>query len=185
MGLGSARPRSGDAWMQSAETVPAGGSAAACLRDNAHTMLIQPSQADVRRFFCGVHAKQQNGAPMEPIETLAALWIAEHPEYHLALADVNAALASMLDADPARENPFLHLSMHVSISEQCSIDQPRGIRQAVELLAARRGDLHAAHHEVMDCLGRMIWESQRAGRMPDGAAYIDCVQRRATQDRAP
>ncbi len=185
MGLGSARPRSGDAWTQSAETVPAGGSAAACLRDNAHTMLIQPSQADVRRFFCGVHAKQQSGAPMEPIETLAALWIAEHPEYHAALADVDAALAAMLDADPARENPFLHLSMHVSISEQCSIDQPRGIRQAVELLAARRGDLHAAHHEVMDCLGRMIWESQRAGRMPDGAAYIDCVQRRATQDGAP
>jgi hypothetical protein len=72
--------------------------------------------------------------------------------------------------------------MHLSISEQCSIDQPRGIRQAVELLAARRGDLHEAHHGAMDCLGRMVWESQRAGRPPDGAAYIDCVQRQATKD---
>ena len=72
--------------------------------------------------------------------------------------------------------------MHLSISEQCSIDQPRGIRQAVELLAARRNDLHAAHHEVMDCLGRMVWESQRAGRPPDGAAYIACVQQHATRD---
>jgi hypothetical protein len=26
----------------------------------------------------------------------------------------------------------------------------------------------------------MMWESQRSGRPPDGAAYIDCVQRRAT-----
>ena len=50
------------------------------------------------------------------------------------------------------------------------------------LLAARRGDLHAAHHDVMDCLGRMVFESQRAGRPPDGAAYIDCVQRQATRD---
>jgi len=144
--------------------------------------MFQPSPADVRRFFCGVHAKARSGQPLEPIELLASQWIAEHPEYHNELADLDAALAQIARSDPARENPFLHLSMHLSISEQCSIDQPRGIRQAVELLAARRGDLHAAHHEVMDCLGRMLWESQRSGRAPDGQAYIACVQQRATRD---
>jgi hypothetical protein len=71
--------------------------------------------------------------------------------------------------------------MHLSISEQCSIDQPPGIRQAVELLTARRGDLHTAHHETMECLGSMLWESQRAGRPPDGQVYIDAVRRRATR----
>ncbi len=145
-------------------------------------MMFQPSQADVRRFFCGVYAKSRAGQPLEAIELLASQWIDEHPEYHAEFADVDAALANMTQAEAGRENPFLHLSMHLSISEQCSIDQPRGIRQAVELLAAKRNDLHAAHHEVMDCLGRMVWESQRAGRPPDGAAYIDCVQQRATQD---
>ena len=145
-------------------------------------MLIQPSQADVRRFFCSVYAKALAGQPLEAIETIASLWIDEHPEYHAELADVDAALRTMLDADPQRTNPFLHLSMHLSILEQTSIDQPTGIRQAVQLLAARRDGLHAAHHEVMECLGRMIWESQRAGRPPDGAAYIDCVQRHATRD---
>jgi hypothetical protein len=68
------------------------------------------------------------------------------------------------------------------VSEQCSIDQPPGIRQAVELLAAKKGDLHAAHHMVMDCLGRMVWESQRSGRPPDGQAYIDHVRQLATAD---
>jgi hypothetical protein len=72
--------------------------------------------------------------------------------------------------------------MHLSISEQCSIDQPRGIRQAIELLTARRQSLHEAHHEAMDCLGQMIWESQRSSRPPEGLAYLDCVQRRATRD---
>jgi len=144
--------------------------------------MFQPSQADVRRFFCGVHAKARAGQPMEAIELLASQWIAEHPEFHAELANLDAALASMTQVEPERTNPFLHLSMHLSISEQCSIDQPRGIRQAVELLAAKRDDLHTAHHEVMDCLGRMVWESQRAGRPPDGAAYIDCVQQRATKD---
>lgn len=145
-------------------------------------MMFQPSQADVRRFFCGVHAKAAAGQPMEAIELLASQWIAEHPEFHAELSDLDAALANMTKVEAERTNPFLHLSMHLSISEQCSIDQPRGIRQAVELLAAKRNDLHAAHHEVMDCLGRMVWESQRAGRPPDGAAYIDCVQLQATRD---
>ena len=144
--------------------------------------MFSPSQADVRRFFCSVYAKAQLGQPMEAIETLASLWIDEHPEYHAELADVNVALANMQVAEEGKSNPFLHLSMHLSISEQCSIDQPRGIRQAVELLGHRRNSLHLAHHETMDCLGKMIWESQRAGRPPDGAAYIDCVQQHATRD---
>ena len=113
---------------------------------------------------------------------LASQWIDEHPEYHAELADVDAALAAMLDVNPARDNPFLHLSMHLSISEQCSIDQPRGIRQAVELISHKKQSLHEAHHATMECLGRMIFESQLAGKMPDGNVYIECVQRHATQD---
>ena len=145
-------------------------------------MLIQPSQADVRRFFCGTYAKSRLGVKMEPIEILASQWIDEPPESHAELADVDAALAAMQHADPARENPFLHLSMHLSISEQCSIDQPLGIRQAVELLSHKKQSLHDAHHATMECLGRMIFESQRAGKMPDGQVYIDCVQRHASKD---
>ena len=145
--------------------------------------MFHPSQADVRRFFCAVHAKTQAGAPMEAIETLASLWIAEHPEYHTDLSDGDAALARNYDATPDKTNPFLHLSMHLSISEQCSIDQPRGIRQAVELLAKRLDDgLHDAHHATMECLGEMLWNSQQSGRPPDGDAYIAAVQRRATRD---
>jgi Domain of unknown function (DUF1841) len=143
--------------------------------------MFQPSQHDVRRFFCETWAKQRAGQPLTPMETLAAGWIDEHPEYHGDLADVEAALAAVYTVDDGRTNPFLHLSMHITISEQCSIDQPRGIRQAVELLAAKRNSLHTAHHEVMDCLGEMIWASQRSGLPPDGHAYLDAVRRRATR----
>lgn len=143
--------------------------------------MFNPSQADVRRFFCAAHAKAQAGAPMEAIETLASLWIAEHPEYLVDLQDADAAVARNYDETPDRTNPFLHLSMHLSIAEQCSIDQPQGIRQAVQLLGARRGGLHAAHHEVMECLGDMIWASQRSGLPPDGMAYLEAVRRRATR----
>ncbi len=144
--------------------------------------MFSPSQADVRRFFCSVYAKAQAGQALEAIEIIASQWIDEHPEYHAELADADAAVARVYAENAARTNPFLHLSMHLSVSEQSSIDQPRGIRQAVELLARRRNSLHDAHHEVMDALGQMLWESQRSGRPPDGAAYVDAVQRRATSD---
>ena len=143
--------------------------------------MFDPSQEDVRRFFCAAHAKTRQGLPMDALETLAGQWLAEHPEYHPEVEDAEAAVARVYDGASGRTNPFLHLSMHLSISEQCSIDQPRGIRQAVELLAARRNSLHDAHHEAMECLGQMLWESQRSGRPPDGDAYVACVQRRATK----
>ncbi len=143
--------------------------------------MFQPSQEDVRRFFCAAAAKQRDGAVMTPMEALAARWIAQHPEYADDLADEAAALAAVYTVEEGRSNPFLHLSMHLSIEEQCSIDQPSGIRQAVELLAARRNSLHEAHHEVMECLGEMIWASQRSGLPPDGLAYLEAVRRRATR----
>ena len=143
--------------------------------------MFAPSQHDVRRFFCETYAKDRDRLPLTPMETLAAQWIAEHPEYHAELADVDAAIAASYTVEEGRTNPFLHLSMHLSITEQVSIDQPRGIKQAVDLLAARRNSLHEAHHEVMECLGEMVWQSQRSGMPPDGHAYLDCVRRRATK----
>jgi hypothetical protein len=142
--------------------------------------MFAPSQNDVRRFFCEAWRKHVAALPLTPIEAQAADWINEHPEYHADLADVDAALAAVFDLEAGRSNPFLHLSMHLSITEQIGIDQPRGIRQAFELLRHRLGSAHAAQHEVMECLGEMIWASQRSGLPPDGQAYLDCVRRRAT-----
>lgn len=142
--------------------------------------MFQPSQHDVRRFFCEARRKQRERLPVDAMEALAAPWIAEHPEYHPDLDNLEAALQAVYEVEDGRTNPFLHLSMHLSIAEQVSIDQPRGIRQAVELLASRRQSLHQAHHEVMECLGEMIWASQRRGVPPDGQAYLDAVRRRAT-----
>ena len=142
--------------------------------------MFSPDPADVRRFFCTAYARWRDGLPLEPLQAMAARWIAEHPEYHGDLADADAAVAAVYRVEDGRTNPFLHLSMHLSIDEQCSIDQPAGVRQALGLLAARHGALHDAQHEAMECLGEMVWASQRSGLPPDGAAYVEALRRRAT-----
>ena len=143
--------------------------------------MFTPSQHDVRRFFCDAARKLRDREPLTPLEDVAARWIDRHPEYRADLDDAEAAVAAVYSVGAGRANPFLHLSMHLSISEQVSIDQPRGIKQAFELLAARLGSAHDALHAVMDCLGEMMWASQKGGLPPDGEAYIDCVRRRATR----
>jgi hypothetical protein len=143
--------------------------------------MFNPTRDEVRQFFCGAWRKHRQAEILTPLEAMAVDWMQQHPEYHDTLDAGDEALARDYTPESGQSNPFLHLSMHLSISEQVSIDQPRGIRQAVELLAARRGSLHTAHHEVMECLGEMVWASQRSGLPPDGERYIASVRRRATR----
>ena len=144
--------------------------------------MFSPSQDDVRRFFCQVMERSRMGEPMDALQTLAAQWIDEHPEFHEILSDPAWALKQTYPVEAGHANPFLHLSMHLSISEQCSIDQPQGIQAAVAQLAERKNSIHDAQHAVMECLGAMLWESQRSGRPPDGAAYVDAIKRLVSHD---
>ena len=140
--------------------------------------MFNPSKDEVRHFFIDAWARRDS--VLTPLQTLAVRWIEQHPEYHDDLTAPDA-LQRDYGVEQQRSNPFLHLAMHLSITEQVSIDQPPGIRQACQLLAARSGE-HEAQHAVMECLGQMLWQSQRSGQPPDGEAYIDCVRRRATAD---
>jgi hypothetical protein len=140
--------------------------------------MFTPSQNDVRRFFCETYRKHRANEILTPLEAIARDWVVQHPEYAAALAHTDAALAADYSVESGQSNPFLHLSMHLSIAEQISIDQPPGIRQAFVALVQRLGSEHDAHHQIMECLGEMMWTSQRSGLPPDGTAYIECVKRR-------
>ena len=141
--------------------------------------MFNPSKDDVRLFFCETWKKSISGAVLTPLEAIACDWIRLHPEYENDLADSDQALAADYDAAKGKSNPFLHLSMHLSIAEQLSVDQPPGIKEAHNTLATKLGSEHEAHHHIMECLGEMLWTSQRNGTPPDGLAYIECIKRRA------
>ena len=142
-------------------------------------MLFQPSREEVRRFFIEAWKKQQAHELLTPLETLAVQWVREHPDYHDELNEL--ALERNYSIAQGQANPFLHLAMHLSISEQTSIDQPPGVRQAVEALAQRLGSLHQAHHQAMECLGQMLWESQRRNAAPQVEPYVECLRQAASR----
>ena len=86
--------------------------------------MFAPTQHDVRRFFCETFRKHRERAPLTPLEAIASDWIAAHPEYHGDLMEVDAALAASFQVEEGRTNPFLHLSMHLSITEQIISARP-------------------------------------------------------------
>lgn len=139
--------------------------------------MFTPSQQDVRRFFCETYRKSQAREILTPLEAIAADWIIQHPEYEQDLADLDIALDANYSVDEGKSNPFLHLSMHLSIAEQISVDQPRGVRTAFEILAHKLNSAHEAHHQIMECLGEMLWNSQRSGLPPDGVAYVEALRK--------
>jgi hypothetical protein len=103
-----------------------------------------------------------------------------HPEYHALLADEERALTTDFTPEGGQLNPFLHLSLHLAVQEQLSIDQPPGIAAAFQGLTLRKADRHEALHEVLECLGETVWRAQREGTPPDGEAYLECLRRRAS-----
>ena len=139
--------------------------------------LFNPSREEVRRFFCETWQKQTQSQILTPLETLASQWIAQHPEYHSLLSNTEAALQKDYTPEGGVTNPFLHLSMHLSISEQISINQPPGIRDIQQRLVQKLGSEHEAQHQIMECLGQVMWEAQRLGKNPDTQAYSLALQR--------
>ena len=141
--------------------------------------MFDPSRDDVRRFFCEAWRKHGERVPLTALEAMALDWIIEHPEYHDLLAAPEDAVAADFTVESGRGNPFLHLSLHLAVAEQLQIDQPPGIRAAFEHLLRRSGSAHEAAHALIECLGEVIWRSQRDGAPPDAAAYLDCIARSA------
>ncbi|SMB24803.1 conserved protein of unknown function [Sterolibacterium denitrificans] len=147
--------------------------------------MFNPSRDQARRFFIEAWHKRQQGLPMTQLELIAADLVSLHPEYHALLgdaqnaqADIDALLAREWTPEQGEANPFLHLSLHLAIEEQLSIDQPPGIRRLFEQLSRQHGERHAALHDVLECLGETVWRAQRDRAAPDGAAYLDCMRRK-------
>jgi len=141
--------------------------------------MFNPSREQVRAFFSEAWRKHRSREVLTPLETMAADWVLQHPEYHEVLQDPDAAGLDYT-VEQGRTNPFLHLSMHLAISEQLQVDQPPGIRALHQQLLATH-DPHQAAHEIMECLGEVVWEAQRLGTAFSNEGYLELIKRRVSR----
>jgi hypothetical protein len=114
--------------------------------------------------------------PLQPLEAQVAAVIAEHPEYIAWLETGKEVLAADFAPEDGRENPFLHMGMHLAIREQLSTNRPAGFAALHLRLSEHYGNAHEAEHALLAPLGETLWEAQRAGRAPDQADYLRKVE---------
>lgn len=141
--------------------------------------MFAPSRDQARELFFEAWRKYREGTPLAGLENIALDVILEHPEYRAVLEKPDRYREQEYFPELGETNPFLHMSLHLALEEQLSIDQPAGIRSRFEALVARAGDRHEALHGAIECLAEMLWRSQRDGAPPDAAAYLECMERRA------
>jgi len=142
--------------------------------------MFSSDRNELRRVFFDSWNLQLEGKPLDAMQQRIADVIAQHPEYHALLNDVENLDR---DYDPAagEGNPFLHMSMHIALAEQLATDRPAGIRACHARLTQFTGSAHEAEHRIMECLSEALWLAQRHNRLPDENAYIDCIRKHLTK----
>jgi hypothetical protein len=131
----------------------------------------------MRRRYLTAWRKFSAREPLEPLEGQLAAVVAEHPEYVGWLESGEAALAAEFTPEGGRENPFLHMGLHLAVREQVGTDRPAGIAAIHRDLATRAGGAHAAEHRMIETLAEALWEAQRNARPPDEQAYLERLRR--------
>lgn len=143
--------------------------------------MFNPSRQDARGLFFETWRKYLAQEPLAGIETLILEVTLQHPEYHDILAQPDKYMERDYPPEQGETNPFLHMSMHLALMEQLSIDQPPGIRERYQRMLAQTGDVHDAQHAVLDCLVEMIWQAQRNQTAPDPNLYLGCLDLKIKQ----
>jgi hypothetical protein len=131
------------------------------------------SREQLRKMYLDSWRKFSARAPLEPLEAQIAAVVADHPEYIPLLEAGEAALTAEFTPEGGRENPFLHMGLHLAIREQVATNRPNGIAEVHARLSAKLGDAHAAEHAMLERLAETMWEAQRSGRMPDERIYLE------------
>ena len=140
--------------------------------------MFTPSREQARRFLFDTWQRFRAGEALSGLERTALDAILMHPEYHSILDTPERYLDRDYQPEAGATNPFLHLSLHLAVAEQLSIDQPPGIRAEYERLKRALGAEHDAVHAVLECLGETMWQAQRLGGAPDEKVYLECLRRR-------
>lgn len=140
--------------------------------------LFNPSRDEVRAFFFDAWSKFNAQQTLTDLEKLGVSIMHMHPEYHNILNNAERYQHQAYFPEMGETNPFLHMSLHLSILEQLSINQPTGITQIYQQLKTKHQNEHDAQHDLLECLAETIWLAQRNQTPLDAAHYLQLMQQK-------
>ncbi|GAB4393573.1 MAG: DUF1841 family protein [Gammaproteobacteria bacterium] len=137
--------------------------------DQRHTLRQQ--------FFITWQRFRKQEIIVEPLEQQILQVMLDHPEFHPIFDNP----AKYLDKDYSFEgnetNPFLHLSLHLTLRDQIATDRPQGIKAIYQQLLVRyQGDRIATEHAILPLLVQTLWQAQQSQQPFNEQQFLTCLQ---------
>jgi len=145
-------------------------------------MLYGEKREDLRNTFFEVMRKHNNNEFLDPLEKKILHILVQHKEYRSFFENPEKNLDKDFLPELDEANPFLHISLHLTLLEQISIDQPIGITKLYKQCIKVFGDLHEAEHCIMNSLAIGLNDLQKTKSPFDEKKYFKRIKR-ALKDR--
>jgi hypothetical protein len=143
--------------------------------------LYNPSRDQARQFLFVAWANFKKNLSLTDLEKIAVEVIQMHPEYHVVFDSPERFMHQQYFPEMGETNPFLHITLHLSVIEQISINQPIGITQVYDKLRQRHNDTHLAYHDLIDSLAETIWQSQRNNEPLNSERYLILLRQKTRE----
>ena len=121
-----------------------------------------------RKFLAKSWEKYKANQLLEPLELQLAKIIEKHPEYQGIINNLDTEYFP----EQGKINPFLHINLHLSLQDQLSLDQPKGIKKIYNSLVKKIKDTHRVEHIMMEQIAEMIFNSQKNNKPMDQEQYL-------------
>jgi hypothetical protein len=121
-----------------------------------------------RKFLAKSWEKYKANQLLEPLELQLAKIIEKHPEYQEIINNLDTEYFP----EQGKINPFLHINLHLSLQDQLSLDQPKGIKEIYNSLVKKIKDTHRVEHIMMEQIAEMIFNSQKNNKPMDQEQYL-------------
>ena len=134
-------------------------------------MFSQTERHTLRAVYFEIWRKYKQGIRLDIHEKSVLSIIELHPEYHHIL-DSSKNIENDYLPEFGETNPFLHMSLHLSLREQISTNRPQGIGKIFQKILLHEPSQHHAEHIVMECLADTLWLAQKQRKLVDEKNYL-------------
>ena len=125
-----------------------------------------------RQYLKQAWEKYTSQEQLEPLELQLSKIVEQHPEYQNLIKN----LGSEYFPEQGNTNPYLHINLHLTLQDQITMDQPKGIKEIHSQLLLKIKDAHEVEHMMMENIAEMIFNAQKNNAAFDLDGYIQALK---------
>ena len=125
-----------------------------------------------RQYLKQAWEKYTSQEQLEPLELQLSKIVEQHPEYQNLIKNLD----SEYFPEQGNTNPYLHINLHLTLQDQITMDQPKGIRDIHSQLIVKIKNAHEVEHMMMEHIAEMIFNAQKNNAAFDLDGYIKALK---------